>query len=208
MDAFRGIASITSASHTDEIQLVANEPDLAAAVVAYALNIIYLCASVFSPYLPATTESILEQLNMPFMQIPDKWDGKDIQSGRLCILSEMVHCVFDHRLTCPGHRISKAKYLFSIIPAEKAEEWRQKFGGTDATRKKMEEEAAAKAAKKAADKARKDEKKKQKRQDAAAQSTMASHAAPMEERSVEATAVQDATTTDAAKGPVNGVAEG
>ena len=101
-----------------------------------------------------------------------------------------------------GHRINKAKYLFSLIPPEKEQQWRDMFGGTQAERKKIEEEAAKKAAKKVADKARKEEKKRQQKQQ------QASEQKPMEQRSVEATAIQGAPTADAADGPVNGVADG
>ena len=62
-------------------QLVAAEPEKAAAVVGLAVNIIYLCASVFEPYLPATSKSILEQLDAPFLLIPDKWEGNEIKPG-------------------------------------------------------------------------------------------------------------------------------
>jgi methionyl-tRNA synthetase len=57
-----------------------------------------------------------------------------------------------------GHKIGKAAYLFTRIPEEKEEEWRNKYGGTQAQR--LEEEAAK--AKKAADRARDRERKKAK----------------------------------------------
>ena len=119
-------------------KLAANEPEKAATVTGLALNLILLLASVFAPYLPATSKSILEQLNAPFLVIPDKWAANDIK---------------------PGHKIGKAKYLFTQIPPSKEQEWRDQFGGTQAERLKKEEEAAKKAAKKAADKAKKAAKK-------------------------------------------------
>ena len=119
-------------------KLAANEPDKAAAVTGIALNLILLCASVFAPYLPATSKSILEQLDSPFLIIPDTWTADDIK---------------------PGHKIGKAEYLFTQIQPSKEEEWRDMFGGTQAERLKKEEEAAKKAAKKAADKAKKAAKK-------------------------------------------------
>lgn len=118
-------------------KLAASEPQKAAAVVGIAINIIYLCASVFEPYLPTTSKSILEQLNAPFLFIPDHWNGDDIK---------------------PGHRIGKAKYLFTQIDPKKEEEWREMYGGTQAERLKKEEESAKKAAKRAAEKAKKAEK--------------------------------------------------
>jgi len=113
-------------------KLAANEPDKAAAVAGIAINLIYLCASIFEPYLPATSKSILEQLQMPFLHIPDEWTADDIK---------------------PGHKIGKAQYLFTLIDPKKEDEWREMFGGTQAERAKREEEAATKAAKKAAKRA-------------------------------------------------------
>lgn len=124
--------------------LIANEPERAAAVVGTVINIIYLLASVFSPYLPATSKSINEQLEAPFAYIPsleaikDGWKPAGLK---------------------PGHKIGKAKYLFSRIDSKKADEWRELFGGSQSERQKKEEEAAKVAAKKAANKAKKKEKK-------------------------------------------------
>ena len=128
-------------SHRLDNKLVASEPKKAAAVVGIAINIIYLTASVFEPYLPATSKSILEQLEAPFLLIPDYWTGDELK---------------------PGHRIGKARYLFSMIDPKKEDEWRALYGGTQAERLKKEEEAAKKAAAKAALRAKKVEKKSRK----------------------------------------------
>lgn len=119
-------------------KLAANEPEKAAAVTGIAINIIYLCASIFEPYLPATSTSILEQLQAPRLVIPDRWTADDIK---------------------PGHVIGKAKHLFTQIDPKKEDEWRRMYGGTQAERLKKEEETAKAAAKKAAAKAKKAEKK-------------------------------------------------
>ena len=119
-------------------KLAANEPEKAAAVTGIAINLILLCSSVFAPYLPATSRSILEQLQTPFLIIPDHWTADNIK---------------------PGHVIGKAKYLFSQIDPKKEDEWRTMFGGTQAERKRKEEEAAKAADNKAAAKAKKAEKK-------------------------------------------------
>lgn len=96
-----------------------------------------------------------------------------------------------------------------MIPPEKEQQWREMFGGTQAERQKIEEEAARKAAKKAADKARKEEKKRQQQQQQKpSNSEEAGQGTPTEQRSVEATAIQGAATTEAAEGTVNGVADG
>lgn len=139
-------------------KLAANEPEKAAAVTGIAINIIYLCASIFEPYLPATSKSILEQLQAPFLVIPDHWTADDIK---------------------PGHHIGKAKYLFSQIDPKMEEEWRTLFGGTQAERLKKEEEAARAAAKKAAGKARKAEKKSKKPEQASIEVTAIEGAQPI-----------------------------
>lgn len=131
-------------------KLAANEPEKAAAVTGIAINLIYLCASVFAPYLPATSKSILEQLQAPFLHIPDHWTGDDIK---------------------PGHEIGRAKYLFSQIDPKKEDEWRAMFGGSQAERLKKDEEAAKAVAKKAASKAKKAEKKAKKPEEKSVEST-------------------------------------
>lgn len=126
--------------------LIANEPERAAAVVGTVVNLIHLLASVFVPFLPATSKSINAQLNAPFAYIPTLDDIKD---GWKPVSLK------------PGHKLGKAKYLFSRIDPKKADEWREMFGGTQAERQKKEDEAAKAAAKKAATKAKKKEKRAQ-----------------------------------------------
>lgn len=124
--------------------LIKNDKELADAVVGTVLNLIYLLSSVFAPYMPATSKSILEQLDAPFQLIPTLEDIKD--GWKPTALKA-------------GHTISKPKYLFTKIDAKKADEWREMFGGSQAERQKKEEEAAKLAAKKAASKAKKAAKK-------------------------------------------------
>ncbi|PGH17047.1 methionine-tRNA ligase [Helicocarpus griseus UAMH5409] len=129
--------------------LIANEPERAAAVVGIVINLIYLISGIFSPYLPATSKSILEQLDVPFANIPSLEDLDKTGGWKPTLIK-------------PGHKIGKAKYLFSQIDPKKADEWREMFGGSQAERLKKEEEAAKALAKKAATKAKKKEKKKNK----------------------------------------------
>lgn len=117
----------------DNANLVAH-PERTKATVGLALNLVYLLASLTSPFMPSTATSITEQLNAPLLSIPDKWNG-------IALLS--------------GHKIGKAAYLFTRIPEEKEAEWRSKYGGTQATRLAEEEAKAKKAADKARDKERK-----------------------------------------------------
>lgn len=75
--------------------------------IGYALNLIYLLAAIFYPYMPSTSTSIYKQLNAPAAAIPDTWE--------LCLL--------------PGHRIGEPEYLFTRIDESMEEEWRSKYGG-------------------------------------------------------------------------------
>ena len=140
-------------------KLVASEPDVAAAVVGLAINIIYLCAGLFAPYLPATSKSILKQLNVDSVRIPDQWTGDEIK---------------------PDHKINKAEYLFTLIDPRKEQEWRELYGGTQEARMKKEEEAARKKAQKEADKIKKVARKAAKKEQV--------NGGPPEKRSIEGTA--------------------
>lgn len=88
--------------------LFANHPEKAAAVVGFGLNLIYLLSALIYPYMPATTESIISQLNAPLRVIPDVWEVEDL---------------------LPGHVIGKAAYLFSRIDEKQEETWRSRYGG-------------------------------------------------------------------------------
>lgn len=107
-------------------------------IIGLCLNLAYLIASLASPYMPSTGASIVEQLNAPLLSIPDKWTPDALPGG---------------------HKIGKAAYLFTKIDESKEAEWRERYGGTQASR---QAEAEAKA-KKAADKAREKERKKAKK---------------------------------------------
>ncbi|KAK5014112.1 hypothetical protein LTR60_003526, partial [Cryomyces antarcticus] len=118
-------------NHLDN-SLAASNPSKCAAVAGLAINHVHLLASIFRPYLPSTSDSILAQLQASLLIIPDEWQATSI---------------------APGHTIGKAAYLFSQIKPEKENEWREKFGGAEA--QKQRDEKAAKAAAKKADKERK-----------------------------------------------------
>lgn len=107
-------------------------------IIGLTLNLAYLLASLSSPYMPSTATSIVEQLNAPLLSIPDKW-SPDALPG--------------------GHKVGKAAYLFTKIDEKKEQEWREKYGGTQASRLAEEQAKAKKAADKARDKERKAAKK-------------------------------------------------
>jgi methionyl-tRNA synthetase len=110
-----------------------NDRPLCDAVVNLAVNHVHLLASVIAPYLPATTRSILSQLQSDLLTIPDDWKADSIQAG---------------------HTIGKAQHLFKNIKPEKEQEWRELYGGQE-----LQKQKEADAAKKAARKAEKDRKK-------------------------------------------------
>ena len=169
-------------------KLAAEEPETAAAIIGIAINIIYLCASIFEPYLPATSKSILEQLNVSFLYIPDRWTGDDIG---------------------PGHQINKAKYLFTLIDPKREDEWRNMYGGTQMERAKKEEEAAKKKAQKAADKARKAAKKTPRAAQAKDGDTSDLVAnGRVSQKSVETTATEGAAPVQVGTEPVDSVTDG
>jgi len=111
-------------------KLAENEPSKCAAVIGYAVNLIHLLASLIAPYMPEIATSINKQLKAEPLLIPDHWNADTIESG---------------------HEIGKPELLFSRIPPEKGEQWRELFG-SDEVKKVKEEEAVRKAAKKDAKK--------------------------------------------------------
>ncbi|KAG5461127.1 MAG: YGR264Cp-like protein [Olpidium bornovanus] len=88
--------------------LFANRPERCAAAVGAAANLIYLLAALVHPYMPSTAADVCAQVNAPQPLIPDTFSGDAL---------------------LPGHRIGKPRHLFTRIPEEKAEEWRQRFAG-------------------------------------------------------------------------------
>ncbi|KAL1848586.1 hypothetical protein Plec18167_002210 [Paecilomyces lecythidis] len=132
-------------------RLFTEEPDRCAAVIGLALNHLHLLASILSPFMPGTSESIFQQIGVaPEPLIPDTWEVD---------------------LLKPGHVIGQPKLLFSQIPASKIEEWRLAYGGEEL--KKLKALEAEKAAAKKAAKEREKEKKRLKKQAAAAASAAA-----------------------------------
>ncbi|KAL4795858.1 Methionyl-tRNA synthetase [Aspergillus venezuelensis] len=89
-------------------KLAETEPIKCAAVVGFAVNVLHLLAAMIEPYMPETAGDICEILRVESVGIPEAWGADSIK---------------------PGHVIGDAKYLFSNIKAEKAEEWRRLFGG-------------------------------------------------------------------------------
>lgn len=106
-------------------RLASEEPEKCAALVGIVLNHLHLIAAIIAPYMPGTSKSILAQLNAQPFAIPTSFTFDTIPAG---------------------HNIGAPAYLFTNIKAEKADEWRDQFGGAAA--KKAKEEAAKLAAEK------------------------------------------------------------
>ena len=87
--------------------LLADDPKRCAQVVNRALNLIYTLSAVVFPFMPATSEAMLSQLNAPARAVPS---------------------VFSHDIL-PGHNIGVPAHLFKRIDEKQADIWRQKFGG-------------------------------------------------------------------------------
>ncbi|KAI0406358.1 methionyl-tRNA synthetase [Xylaria palmicola] len=121
-------------------QLINEDPERCAAVVYLALNHIHLLANLLCPYMPNTASSILTQLGVPkekqTFSIPDVWTATTLK---------------------PGEKLGAPALLFSQIPASRATEWQEMFGG-DELKKQKAAEAEKAAAKKAAKQRKKEEK--------------------------------------------------
>ncbi|KAG6277632.1 putative methionine--tRNA ligase, cytoplasmic protein rar1 [Claviceps purpurea] len=164
----------------DNANLV-EHPERTNTVIGLALNLCHLLASLASPYMPSTSESICKQLNTSLAHIPDVWTPEVLKSG---------------------HKIGKAAYLFTRIDDKKVTEWKAQFGGSAESR--AAEEAAKK--KKQEEKEKKKAKKAKKAAEAAA--ATAAGAAPADTSSAEnGAAATAAATSPAEAGPVEKAAE-
>ncbi|KAI9738457.1 MAG: putative methionine--tRNA ligase, cytoplasmic protein rar1 [Claussenomyces sp. TS43310] len=113
---------------------LASHPERTKTVIGLALNLAYLVSSLVSPFMPATSTSILSQLNAPLHPIDDTWRADALQGG---------------------HKIGNAAYLFTRIDEEKEAVWRTMYGGTQASRLAEEQAKAKKKADKEKKKAKK-----------------------------------------------------
>ncbi|KAI0535392.1 tRNA synthetases class I (M)-domain-containing protein [Xylaria digitata] len=129
-------------------QTLAEQHDKCTAVVGLALNHVHLLANLLTPYMPQTARSMLQQVGVEAatFSIPDIWTANTLE---------------------PGQKIGKPTLLFSQIPAARAEEWRETFGG-DELKKQKAVEAEKAAAKKAAKQKKKEQKNAQKAAEKAA----------------------------------------
>ncbi|KAJ3498319.1 hypothetical protein NLG97_g1214 [Lecanicillium saksenae] len=93
-------------------------PQKCAAVVGMAVHLVHLLASLVSPFMPDAANSMISQLRVDLLPIPDTWEMGSIE---------------------PGHQIGAPRYLFSRIRPEQADEWRKMFGSDEVEKLKREE---------------------------------------------------------------------
>lgn len=91
--------------------LLASNPARCAQVVLITINLIYTLASIVHPFMPAVSDSILQQLDATPRSIPEQFS--------IDLL--------------PGHKISTAEHLFARINPDKIAEWRKQFGGNSSS---------------------------------------------------------------------------
>ncbi len=89
--------------------LITSNPKRCAQVISRAVNLIYTLSALVYPFMPATSESILAQLNAPPRTVPE-------------VLSNDI---------LGGHTIGTPEHLFKKIEGSAADLWRAKFGGND-----------------------------------------------------------------------------
>lgn len=87
--------------------LLTSNPKRCARVLCRAVNLIYALSPLVEPYMPATSTSILAQLNAPARTVPEALS--------IDIL--------------PGHTLGKPAHLFKRIDEKMAETWRAQFAG-------------------------------------------------------------------------------
>jgi len=89
--------------------LIASKPKRCAQVISRAVNLIYVLSALIYPFMPATSESILNQLKAPARAVPE-------------VLSNDI---------LAGHTIGTPEHLFKKIEENMADVWRSQFGGNE-----------------------------------------------------------------------------
>lgn len=89
--------------------LITSNPKRCSEVISQAVNLIYTLSALIYPFMPATSESILVQLNAPARTVPE-------------VLSNDI---------LGGHTIGTPEHLFKKIDEKSADVWRSRFGGNE-----------------------------------------------------------------------------
>eukprot|EP00201_Polytomella_parva_P009407 CAMPEP_0175050128 /NCGR_PEP_ID=MMETSP0052_2-20121109/7098_1 /TAXON_ID=51329 ORGANISM="Polytomella parva, Strain SAG 63-3" /NCGR_SAMPLE_ID=MMETSP0052_2 /ASSEMBLY_ACC=CAM_ASM_000194 /LENGTH=595 /DNA_ID=CAMNT_0016314319 /DNA_START=12 /DNA_END=1799 /DNA_ORIENTATION=+ len=94
---------------------VKTDKDLCATLVAGGVGLVRLLAALILPYMPSLAHKIRGQLNLP--------------ESALDLTDELVAAVAQpHTLVEGGHTLGATGPLVSMIPKEKIDEWRARFG--------------------------------------------------------------------------------
>ncbi|EKM78800.1 hypothetical protein AGABI1DRAFT_75303 [Agaricus bisporus var. burnettii JB137-S8] len=93
-------------------QLMTENPTRCAQVISRAVNLIYVLSVLIYPFMPATSESVLTQINAPARIVPE-------------VLSNDI---------LAGHHIGTPAHLFKKIEEKMIDVWRGRFGGQEASR--------------------------------------------------------------------------
>ena len=89
--------------------LLISNPIRCAQVVSRAINLVYVLSALIYPFMPATSDAILIQLNAPARVVPE------------ALSTDIL----------PGHAIGKPEHLFKKIEENMADVWRARFGGEE-----------------------------------------------------------------------------
>ena len=90
--------------------LMAENAKRCAQVVSRAINLIYVLSALVHPFMPATSDALLAQLNAPERSVP---------------------VVFANDIL-PGHHVGTPDHLFKKIDEKMADAWKLKFAGKQA----------------------------------------------------------------------------
>ncbi|KIM64349.1 hypothetical protein SCLCIDRAFT_1213456 [Scleroderma citrinum Foug A] len=106
--------------------LMTENPQRCAQVVSRAVNLIYALSALIYPYMPSTSEAILEQLNAPARIIPEM------------LSTDLL----------AGHQIGKPDHLFKPVDEKMEAVWKAKFEGSGEGMKQEEAPVSKRKAKK------------------------------------------------------------
>lgn len=107
--------------------LMTENPQRCAQVVSRAVNLIYVLSALIYPFMPATSDALLLQLNAPARVVPE-------------VLSTDI---------LGGHQIGQPDHLFKNIDEKMEQVWKVRFGGDESAKKEEEAPTSKRKAKKA-----------------------------------------------------------
>lgn len=106
--------------------LMTENPQRCAQVVSRAVNLIYVLSALIYPFMPATSDALLLQLNAPARVVPE-------------VLSTDI---------LAGHQIGQPDHLFKNIDEKMDQVWKVRFGGDESAKKEEEAPTSKRKAKK------------------------------------------------------------